>query len=113
MKNLRFLSNPSLSLAWLSIGLVAQQPVAAQTDGGDQFLDGIGETALISRYVLNGNTTDRSRNSLQATLQGFGATYVEDDKFGKVLSLPGTGGAFLQLPGSALEGADAVTVTGW
>jgi hypothetical protein len=113
MKNLRFLFNPSLRLACLSIVLVAPRPGAAQSEGGDQFLDGIGETALISRYVLNGNTTDRSRNNLQATLQGSGANYVEDDKFGKVLSLPGTGGAFLQLPGQVLEGADAVTVTGW
>ena len=33
---------------------------AGQT-GGDQFLDGIGETSLIARYVFNGNTEDSSR----------------------------------------------------
>lgn len=68
---------------------------------------------LIARYALNGSTTDGSRNNHQATLHGSGAAYVEDDKIGKVLSLPGTGGAFLQLPAQVLEGADAVTVTGW
>ncbi len=38
---------------------------------------------------------------------------MDDEKFGKVLSLPGTGDAFLQIPGAALEGADAITITGW
>ncbi len=85
----------------------------AQTEGGDQFLDGIGETALNARYLLDGNTTDRSRNNHQATLQGSGATYVADARFGTVLSLPGTGDAYLQIPGAALEGADAITITGW
>lgn len=97
----------------LFFALLLTPPAPAQTDGGDQFLDGIGETALIARYVLDGNTTDRSRNNYQATLQGSGATYLDDEKFGQVLSLPGTGGAFLQIPGSALEGADNLTVTGW
>jgi DUF1680 family protein len=89
------------------------QPAAAQTDGGDQFLDGIGETALVARYPLNGTTGDRSRNGLPATLRGTGATFVEDRRFGTVLSLPGTGGAYVQIPGEALEGLDALTVTGW
>lgn len=84
-----------------------------QTDGGDHFLDGIGETALVARYLLDGNPTDRSRNGYHATLHGSGATYVEDPRFGKVLSLPGTGGAFVQIPGQALEGLDSLTVTGW
>lgn len=88
-------------------------PAAAQTEGGDQFLDGIGETALVARYVLDGNTSDRSRNGFHATLRGTGAAYVEDSRFGKVLSLPGTGGAFLQIPGESLEGVDNLTVTGW
>ena len=34
--------------------------------GGDQFLDGIGETSLIARYVFNGNAEDSSRNQLHA-----------------------------------------------
>ncbi len=34
--------------------------------GGDQFLDGIGETGLIARYILSGNAEDASRNQLHA-----------------------------------------------
>ncbi|HEX5222960.1 MAG TPA: beta-L-arabinofuranosidase domain-containing protein [Verrucomicrobiae bacterium] len=101
------------ALTSLLVVLFAQQPSRAQNEGGDQFLDGIGETALNARYLLNGNTSDRTRNNHQATLQGSGATYVDDDKFGEVLSLPGSGDAFLQIPGAALEGADAVTLCGW
>ena len=33
---------------------------------GDQFLDGIGETSLVARYVLNGNAEDSSRNQFHA-----------------------------------------------
>lgn len=87
--------------------------MAAPADGGDQILDGIGETALIARYPLDGSTADRSRNGLQATLHGTGAEFVEDAQFGKVLSLPGKGGAFVQIPGMALEGAESLTVAGW
>jgi uncharacterized protein len=98
----------------LVLGFMAGSFTAvAQNDGGDQILDGIGETALIARYVLNGNTVDRSRNGHQATLHGADATYVEDRQFGKVLSLPGTNGAFVQVPGETLEGVDAISVTGW
>ncbi len=93
--------------------LVGSRSFASQNDEGDQFLDGIGETALVARYLLNGNTADRSRNGYQATLHGAGASYVDDSQFGKVLSLPGGEGAYLQVPGEALEGVDAMSVTGW
>jgi uncharacterized protein len=103
----------SLSLALLFVCgfLFRSPPATAQSDGGDQFLDGIGETALAARYLLNGTTADRSRNGHQATLHGAGGGYVEDSQFGTVLSLPGS--AFVQIPGEALEGVDAVSVTGW
>jgi uncharacterized protein len=113
MRCQHLLLRPLLLLA-CSFGVLAgPRPAAAQSDGGDQFLDGIGETALVARYLLNGNTADRSRNGHQATLHGTGAAYVEDSRFGKVLSLSGTGGAFVQIPGECLEGVEAVTVTGW
>jgi uncharacterized protein len=81
--------------------------------GGDQFLDGIGETALVARYVFNGNAEDRSRNNLHAALHGNGAVYVQDPRFGQnVLQLTGQGG-FVQLPGRAAGGEDALSVTGW
>jgi DUF1680 family protein len=87
-------------------------PVFAQ-GGGDQFLDGIGETALVARYIFNGNERDASRNTFHATLQGTGATYVEDPPFGRVLSLPGGKGAYVRLPGQTLDGLDTVSVSAW
>jgi hypothetical protein len=105
------------SHVWVSVLVVSLLACAersgAQGGGGDQVLDGIGETALVARYVFNGNTEDRSRNSFHATLHGAGA-YVDDSQFGKVLSLPGgdTGG-YVQIPGQALLGVDALSVTGW
>jgi len=77
-------------------------------------LDGIGETALIARYVFNGNTEDWSRNNYHAKLLGIGGAYVNDSQFGKVLSLPGgESGGYIQIPGQALVGIDTVSVTGW
>ncbi len=87
-------------------------PGSAQ-GGGDQILDGIGETALVARYPFNGNERDASRNTFHATLQGTGASYVDDPQFGKVLSLPGGNGAFVQIPGQALDGLDTVSVSAW
>jgi len=92
-------------LAPAMIGFTAAQ-------GGDQFLDGIGETALVARYLFNGNAEDSSRNHLHATLQGSGAAFVADERFGRVLELTGSGG-YVQLPGHALAGEDAVSVAGW
>ncbi|MCC6233115.1 MAG: hypothetical protein IT580_10765 [Verrucomicrobiales bacterium] len=86
--------------------------VLAQVDGGDQYLDGIGETALVARYRFKGSAADHSRNAYHGTLRGTGSSYVADPKFGEVLSLPGTGDAYVQIPGVALEGLDAITVTG-
>jgi uncharacterized protein len=80
--------------------------------GGDQFLDGIGETALVARYVLGVNTEDSSRNNLHASLQGSGGAFVEDSRFGRALELPGNG-SYVQLPGLALAGEDTISVTGW
>ncbi|MDO8836532.1 MAG: LamG-like jellyroll fold domain-containing protein, partial [Vicinamibacterales bacterium] len=80
--------------------------------GGDQFLDGIGETALVARYQFSGNAEDSSRNQFHATLRGTGAAYVEDARFGRALELAGTGG-HVQLPGQTLTGEDTISVTGW
>ena len=54
---------------------------------GDQILDGIGETGLIARYVFNGDAKDWSRNNLHGEIHGDGFQFVDDTKFGKVLSL--------------------------
>ena len=83
IRNFKFTFGRIIPVLILSGVLFDPQPACAQSEGGDQFLDGIGETALVARYVLNGNTTDRSRNNHQAVLQGSGGTYVEDDSLGK------------------------------
>ena len=93
--------------------LVWTVPARAQGDEGDRFLDGIGETALIARYVLNGNAEDSSRHNRHATLHGTKATYVDDCQFGSVLSLPGESGGYVEIPGQVLNGVDTVSVTGW
>jgi uncharacterized protein len=95
--------------------LVAQNgPQDAQTSGqgGDQFLDGIGETGLIARYVFNGNVEDSSRNQLHATLRGTGGVFVEDATGRLALLLTGDG-SHVQLPADALAGEDALAVVGW
>lgn len=82
-------------------------------DGGAQMLDGIGETALVTRHVFRGDAQDASRNALHATLVGAGGRYERDAQFGLVLALPGATGAFVQIPGLALDGLDTISVSGW
>ena len=97
----------------LVLVVVAGQVAPALAQGGDQFLDGIGETALVARYVFNGNERDASRNTFHATLQGTGGAYVEDPQFGRVLSLHGGRGAYVRIPGQALDGLDTISVSAW
>jgi DUF1680 family protein len=80
--------------------------------GGDQFLDGIGETSLVARYVLDGNVEDGSRNQFHATVRGDGGTFVDDEQFRRALLLTGDG-SHLQLPGQTLNGEDTISVTAW
>lgn len=81
---------------------------------GDQFLDGIGETALIARYVFDGNLEDWSRNSLHASLEGGDSKFVDDGLFGKVLALSGSAkGAYVRIPGQALGEEETLSITGW
>lgn len=87
--------------------------VHGQAEEGAQFLDGIGETALIARYLFDGNCEDWSRNSYHAALHGT-AAYVDDELFGRVLSLPGgLAGAYVQMPGRTLVDTDTLSVVGW
>ncbi len=80
---------------------------------GDQILDGIGETGLIARYLFNGDLKDWSRNNLQAKYQGGEAQFVNDNRFGKVLSLSGEGKAFVTIPGEALTDIESLSISGW
>ncbi len=101
-----------LRLVLAAVLIAAVVPVLAGGQGGDQFLDGIGETALVARYVCAANTEDSSRNNFHAALRGTGGAFIEDPRFGRALELVGTGG-YIQLPGHALAGEDTISVTGW
>jgi uncharacterized protein len=92
--------------------VLARDAGDATQQGGDQFLDGIGETALVARYALNANAEDAGRNQFHATLRGNGGSFVDDEQFRRVLLLTGDG-SHLQLPGEALTGEDTLSVTGW
>jgi DUF1680 family protein len=100
--------------ALLLAGAVLLPPHAVRqaAQGGDQFLDGIGETGLAARYVLASNAEDASRNNLHAALRGSGGAFVEDSRFGRALQLTGNG-SYVQLPGQALNGEDTISVTAW
>jgi uncharacterized protein len=99
----------ALAISSALMALAQAGPGSQQT--GDQFLDGIGETGLVARYVLENDAEDSSRNQVHATLRGTGA-FVEDPQFRRVLLLTGDG-SHLQLPGSALAGEDTISVTAW
>lgn len=79
----------------------------------DQILDGIGETGMIARYVFNGDLKDWSRNNLHAKFQGGEAQFVNDNRFGKVLSLSGDNNAFVTIPGEALTDIESLSISGW
>ena len=100
----------ALLFAVATIALV--HPVHTTPQAGDQFLDGIGETGLVARYVLGGNAEDSSRNQFHAALRGNGGSFVEDSQFRSALLLTGDG-SYVQLPGHALTGEDTLSVTGW
>jgi DUF1680 family protein len=91
--------------------LAVAHGVDQAAQGGDQFLDGIGETSLTARYQLENNPEDSSRNQFHATLKGSGS-FVEDALFRRALLLTGDG-SYLQLPANALDGEDTISVTGW
>ncbi len=87
-------------------------------EGGDQMLDGIGETALIARYMLQGDLRDASRNGFDLHWERSDAPrdelFLDDSHFGRVLSLSAPEGqGALRIPAEALAAVDALTVTGW
>src|SRR6187399_483127 len=109
---------PLFLAASIIAAAVAQQSAQQGTatgqnagQGGDQFLDGIGETSLIARYQFNGNAEDSSRNQLHAKMLGPSGAFVEDGTR-RVLLLTGDG-SHVQLPSAALAGEDALAVVGW
>ncbi|RXK86066.1 beta-L-arabinofuranosidase domain-containing protein [Filimonas effusa] len=97
----------------LSVAVMIQGIVIARAQNGDQILDGIGETGMIARYVFNGDLKDWSRNNLHARAQSADVKFVNDNRFGKVLSLPGSADAFITLPGAALTDLESLSISGW
>jgi Uncharacterized protein conserved in bacteria len=97
----------------LFVAVLTQGANTAQAQNGDQILDGIGETGLIARYVFSGDLKDWSRNNLHAKFQGPEVTFVNDNRFGKVLSLSGDNNAFVMIPGEALTDLESLSISGW
>ena len=95
----------------LSLCALVTPPALAQD--GDQILDGIGETGLISRYQFKGNDRDWSRNNLHAIIQGTDFSFIPDSLFGNVLALSGESETFVSLPGETVSGEESLTITGW
>ncbi len=97
----------------LFVSVLSQGVCTAQAQNGDQILDGIGETGMIARYVFNGDIKDWSRNNLHGKIQGAEAAFVNDNRFGKVLSLSGDKNSFVVLPGEALTDLESLSISGW
>ena len=99
--------------AILFFAVFTQGVNTARAQNGDQILDGIGETGMIARYVFNGDLKDWSRNNLHAKFHGPEATFVNDTRFGKVLSLSGDNNAFVTIPAEALTDLESLSISGW
>lgn len=97
----------------LFIAVLTQGINTAQAQNGDQILDGIGETGMIARYVFDGDVKDWSRNNLHAKFQGNGVKFVNDNRFGKVLSLSGDNNTFVTIPEEALKDIESLSISGW
>lgn len=99
--------------ALLFVAVWVQGIANVQAQNGDQILDGIGETGMIARYVFDGDVKDWSRNNLHAKIQGAEVKFVSDNRFGKVLSLPGDNDAYIALPVGALTDVESLSISAW
>ncbi|WP_290790991.1 beta-L-arabinofuranosidase domain-containing protein [Flavihumibacter sp. UBA7668] len=84
-----------------------------QAQNGDQILDGIGETGLIARYLLKGDTRDWSRNNLHASFKDTAIQFINEIRFGKVLSLTGAKNAFISIPGDVIKDMESFSISTW
>lgn len=96
-----------------AVGLLIAGVKVTQAQNGDQMLDGIGETAMMARYVLNGDVKDWSRNNLHGHYTENAVTFVNNARFGQVLSLSGQPNAFITLPAAALTDFESLSIAGW
>ena len=83
------------------------------SQGGDQILDGIGETGMIARYIFRGDANDWSRNNLHGAIKGTDFSFVQDSLFGNVLSLTGNSEAYISIPEGALADEESISIAGW
>ncbi|KRT13840.1 hypothetical protein ASU31_22425 [Pedobacter ginsenosidimutans] len=93
--------------------VLAMGITTANAQNGDQILDGIGETGMSARYIFNGDAKDWSRNNFHAKFQGEGVKFINDSRFGKVLSLSGDNNSFVTIPGEALTDIESLSISGW
>jgi DUF1680 family protein len=84
-----------------------------QAQNGDQILDGIGETGLIARYLLKGDTKDWSRNNLHGSFKDTSVKFIQDIRFGNVLTLSGSKNAFITVPGEAIKDMESFSISTW
>ncbi len=97
----------------LLLGFFALGTTTSLAQSGDQILDGIGETGLISRYTFKEDVKDWSRNNLHGNVQGTDFKFVKDELFGNVLSLNGSNDTYISLPAESVTGEQTISITGW
>ncbi len=97
----------------LFLGIFAFGTITSLAQSGDQILDGIGETGLISRYTFKEDVKDWSRNNLHGSIQGTDFKFVKDELFGNVLSLNGSSDTYISLPAESVTGEQTLSITGW
>lgn len=93
--------------------LVICSSISLKAQNGDQILDGIGETSMVSRYIFKDDLKDWSRNSLHAIATGENPSFVADTRFAKVLSLSSTGKSKIQLPPDVLHNLESLSLSLW
>ena len=100
-------------LTGIVLSFLALSTASLFAQRGNHILDGIGETGLISRYIFDDNVKDWSRNNFHGNIQGSDFGFIEDELFGKVLSLPGDSEVFISIPGESVIGQESFSIMGW
>lgn len=95
------------------LGIFALGTTTTNAQNGDQILDGIGETGLISRYTFKEDAKDWSRNNWHGSIQGTDFKFVKDELFGNVLSLNGSSDIYISLPAESVTGEQTLSISGW
>ncbi|KEO71895.1 beta-L-arabinofuranosidase domain-containing protein [Anditalea andensis] len=97
----------------LTILILVQPQYSLKAQSGDQMLDGIGETGLVARYIFDNDVKDWSRNNLHAKFQGTDIKFIQDSRFGKVISLSGQNPGYLTIPPDGLTDIESMSISCW